>query len=159
MPPSCTSYYYFIKASKAGYATQYTDTIAVSSTPTINTTTNSLINFLQGSTAPSGSQTFVINAVNLLGNIVVTTSANFEISLDNTTWTNSLSSITLNQTSGNVGNTIIYVRLNAASAGTYSGNIVFTTTCSATTITKSVAVSVLLKAPLWFFTILFNSGI
>lgn len=141
VPPSCSSYFYFVKASKAGYATHYTDTIEVSSTPTITTTTNSLTNFLQGSTAPSGSQNFVVNGVNLLNNITLTAPANFEISTDNSTWVNSSSSITLTQTSGSVSNTIIYVRLNAASPGNYSGDLTFTTTCSATTITKLVAVS------------------
>lgn len=141
VPPSCSSYFYFIKSSKAGYTTTYTDTIEISSIPTINTTANSLTNFLQGSTAPSASQTFTVNANNLVNNVTITTPANFEISLDNSAWINSSSSITLTPTTGNIANTVIYVRLNAPTANTYSGNITLTTTCSAQTIIKTIAVS------------------
>ena len=139
LPPACNSYFYFIKASKIGYTTTYTDTIEVSSIPTINTTTNSLTNFLQGSTAPSAAQTFNVSGVNLLNNITITAPVNFEISLDNTIW--NVNPIVLNQSAGSIANTTIYVRLNAATANTYSGTIALTTTCSASTITKNIAVS------------------
>lgn len=139
VPPSCKSYFYFVQATKTGYTTTNTDTIEVSSIPTINTTTSSLTNFLQGSTAPSAAQSFIVSGVNLLNNITITAPTNFEISLDNTTW--NVNPITLTPTAGSIANTTLYVRLNAATANTYTGNIVFTTNCSASTITKNIAVS------------------
>lgn len=153
VPPSCTSYFYFVKASKTSYSTTYTDTIEVSSVPTTTTNTRNLINFLQGSTAPSASQTFVVNAVNLLNNVTITAPTNFEISLDNTNW--SVNPIVLTQVAGSVANTIVYVRLNAATANTYTGNILLTTTCSASTITDSITVSgVTQSTPLLNFSVL-----
>jgi pectin methylesterase-like acyl-CoA thioesterase len=139
VPPSCSSYFYFVQATKTGYTTTNTDTIEISSIPTINTTTTNLTNFLQGSTAPSAAQSFIVSGVNLLNNITITAPANFEISLDNTTW--NVNPIVLAQAAGSVANTTVYVRLNAATANTYNGNIVFATTCSASTITKNIAVS------------------
>ncbi|CAF3947043.1 unnamed protein product, partial [Rotaria sp. Silwood1] len=153
VPPACSSYFYFVKASKTGSTTTYTDTIEISSIPTVNATTNSLTNFLQGSTAPSASQAFIVNGVNLLNNITITAPSNFEMSLDNTNW--NVNPITLIQTAGSIANTTIYVRLNAASANSYSGNIVFTTNCSASTITKNIAVSgVTQSTPLLNFDVL-----
>ncbi|NDH07656.1 hypothetical protein EBX93_17365, partial [bacterium] len=141
LPPSCTSYFYFVKASKTGYATNYTDTIEVSSSPAINLNTTSLNSFLQGSTAASNSQSFIVNANNLSTNVTVTPPANFEVSTDNATWVANPSTITLTPTAGAIANTTIYVRLNAATPNTYTGNIVFATNCSSNTITKSIAVN------------------
>ncbi len=139
LPPAGASYFYFVKASKTGSTTTYTDTIEISSIPTIVTTVSSLTNFLQGSTAPSGSQTYIVSGSNLLNNITVTAPANYEISLDNATW--NVNPITLTQTAGTVANTTVYVRLNAPSAANYTGDIVHSTVGVATTHTKNVAVS------------------
>ena len=139
LPPAGASYFYFVKASKAGSITTYTDTIEISSIPTIVTTVSSLTNFLQGSTAPSGNQTYIVSGTNLLNNIVITAPANYEISLDATTW--NVNPITLTQTAGTVANTTVYVRLNAPSAANYNGDIVHSTIGVATTHTKNVAVS------------------
>jgi len=121
VPPAGFTYYYYVKAYLSGSNTTYTDTIEISSTPTIIINNHNLTNFLQGSTAPSSSQSYILSGVNLLGNITVTAPANFEISIDNANW--NTNTIVLNQTSGNVSNTVIYVRLNASSAGNYSGKI------------------------------------
>jgi len=139
LPPPGASYFYFVKASKAGSTTTYTDTIEISSIPTIVTTVSSLTNFLQGSTAPSSSQTYIVSGTNLLNSIVITGPANYEISLDNATW--NVNPITLTQTAGVVANTTVYVRLNAPSAANYTGDIVHSTVGVATTHTKNVAVS------------------
>lgn len=141
VPPSCMSYFYFVKASSSGYTTTYTDTIEVSSVPTINTTTVTLTNFLQGGTTPSAAQSVIISGVNLLNNITIIPPANFEISLDNTNWTAYPNSITLNQASGSVANTSLYVRLNTAVVGSYLDTIKFITNCSAATISKFILVS------------------
>lgn len=141
VPPSCMSYFYFVKASNSGYTTTYTDTIEVSSVPTINTTSVTLTNFLQGGSTPSAAQSVIINGVNLLNNITITPPVNFEISLDNTNWTVYPNSITLNQTSGNVTNTTLYVRLNAGVVGSYLDTIKLFTTCTSSTITKIILVN------------------
>ncbi len=139
VPPAGSIYYYCVKASLSGYNTTYTDTIAISSTPTINKSTSALTNFLQGSTAPSSSQNYYVSGVNLLNAITITAPTNFQISIDNTNW--NTNPITLTQTSGTVNNTLIYVRLNAASAGNYSGKIILQTIGNSITYSDTVSVS------------------
>ena len=139
VPPAGSTYYYFVKASLAGLNSSFTDTIPISSTPTINTTVNSLTNFLQGSTAPSAAQTYIVSGVNLLNDITITAPANFEISTDNITW--NINPITLTQTAGSIANTTVYVRLNAASAGNYSGKIINQTNGAGAIYTDTVAVN------------------
>lgn len=139
LPPPGASYYYFVKASKAGASTSYTDTIEISSIPKIVTSTNILTNFLQGSTAPSAAQSYIVSGTNLLNNIIITAPANYEISLDNATW--NVNPITLTQTAGTVANTIVYARLNAPSAANYNGTITQSTVGVAITHIKDVTVS------------------
>lgn len=127
LPPGQQVYYYLL-ASKAGYASHNTDTLLISSKPTIGVV-SSLGSFQQGGGVPSAAQTYIVNGVNLSDNIIITAPANFEISLNGTSWSGSASPITLVPSSGVVANTTVYVRLNAATApGTFSGNIVHTTT-------------------------------
>ncbi len=126
IPPPGQTYYYYILASKAGYASQSTDTVSISSTPTI-TTTGTLGSFLQGIGIPSNTQAFVASGTSLTNDIIVTAPANFEISANGgTTWNNSATPLTLTQATGNVANTTISVRLNGTTAGTYSDSIVLT---------------------------------
>lgn len=138
LPASGASYFYFIKASLPGSVTVYTDTIEISSIPTIITTTSSLTNFLQGSTAPSAAQSYMVSGSNLLNDIVITAPANYEVSIDNTTWN---SSATVTQTAGTIANTLVYVRLNAPSAANYSGDIIHSTIGVFSMHTKNVSVS------------------
>ncbi|MDI9364955.1 MAG: pectinesterase family protein [Flavobacterium sp.] len=99
-PPSPQTYYYYVAASKAGYASHTTDTLSISSTPTISTV-SALGTFLQGLGTPSVYQNITVSGVNLLDNIIVTAPANYEISSNGgTTWNNSTSPITLTQTGG-----------------------------------------------------------
>jgi len=126
IPPAGQTYYYYVLASKPGYASQSTDTVSISSTPTI-VTTGTLGSFLQGVGIPSNTQVFVASGTSLTNDIIVTAPANFEISSNGgTTWNNSSTPLTLSQTSSNVANTTISVRLNGTTAGTYSGNITLT---------------------------------
>ncbi len=80
------------------------------------------------------------SGVNLLNNISITAPTNFQISLDNVSW--NTNPIILTQTSSTVNNTLIYVRLNAASAGNYSGKIVHQTNGTSTTYTDDAATRV-----------------
>lgn len=74
---------------------------------------------------PSTSQSFSLSAANLspaAGNISVTPPANYQVSLNNTTW--SSTPVNVPYTAGTLAATNVYVRLAAGlSAGTYTGNI------------------------------------
>jgi pectin methylesterase-like acyl-CoA thioesterase len=142
IPPPGQTYYYIVRASKAGYSSTTSDTASVVSTPTI-TVSGTMGSFLQGLGAPSATQTFVLSGANLLDNITITPPAGYEVSVDNTNWYNSTSPLMVTQTSGVVANTYITVRLNGTAAGAYSGNIVNTSTGAASV---SVAVSGTIQA-------------
>lgn len=127
VPASGSTYYYYIAASRAGYTTHITDTITVSNAPAITAVYSDGLNlcgFNQVIGSPSASQTYTIAATNLTDNITITPPANYEVSSNNTTWSTNASPLTVTQSSGTVGTTTIYIRLNAAAAGSYSGNIV-----------------------------------
>lgn len=103
-------------------------------TPTIYTS-GSLTAFTQAVGTPSASQSFTVSASNLTANVTVTAPSSYEISLNNSAWSNSFS---LTATGGSIATTVIYVRLNAAAAGTYTGNIVCAST-GATDLTIAVS--------------------
>lgn len=96
-----------------------------SASPLINTsvTTLNIFNHLVGT--PSASQNFSVNGMALTNEITVNAPTGFELSLDNTAFTPSL---TLTQTSGVVTATDIYVRGNATVYGGYAGNIIISST-------------------------------
>lgn len=127
VPPPGVTYYYLIRSSKAGYATTLShDTVTVSSTPTV-TVSGTLGNFLQGVGTPSAAQSYVVSASSLTNNLIITAPAGYELSTNASTWNTNANPIVLAQdANGNIANTTIYVRLNASTAGTYSGNIIHT---------------------------------
>jgi pectin methylesterase-like acyl-CoA thioesterase len=128
IPPPGQTYYYYVNASKAGANSHNTDTVSISSTPTI-ALTGTLGNFLQGVGIPSASQTYVLSGASLSSDIIITAPAGYEISSNNgTNWYNSGSPILLSPVNGTVANTTVLVRLNAQAAGAYSGNITHTST-------------------------------
>jgi pectinesterase len=129
IPAAGTSYYYYVRASKTGLAAHITDTVQVSSTPTI-TTTGTLQAFLQGGGQPSAAQTILLAGENLTTGLIITPPAAFQISINGgTTWVGNPSSITLTpNATGGVAGTTLSVRLNASTIGTYSGNITLTST-------------------------------
>jgi pectinesterase len=129
IPPAGTTYYYYVWSSKIGLTTNSSDTIAISSTPTI-TATGSMGGFLQGLGTPSASQSYSVSAVNLTNNLVITAPPSFEISNNGgTNWNTSSTPITLTPDgTGNIAATTISVRLNAIAAGSYSDNILHVST-------------------------------
>ncbi|GGF17220.1 pectinesterase family protein [Hymenobacter cavernae] len=128
LPAAGNLYYYYVRASKAGLATHTTPTIQVSSVPTINITSGTNT-FVQYSNGPSAPQTYVLGGVNLLGPVTVTPPANYEVSANGgPTWYNATNPLVLTPTNNTLANMTISVRLNAAAAGAYSGNIVHITT-------------------------------
>ena len=84
----------------------------------------------------SGEQSYSVSGSNLTEDIVVTAPTDFEVSLSSTTGFGA--SVTLTESGGSVASTPVFVRMNAASEGTPSGDI---THVSAGATTVNVAVS------------------
>jgi pectin methylesterase-like acyl-CoA thioesterase len=132
IPAPGSSYYYYVRASKTGLSAHVTDTLEVSSTPTIFTT-GTLQAFLQGGSVPSASQNVLVSAENLTAGITVTPPANYQVSADGNAWFGNAAPLVIAQSStGSVANTTLRVRLNAAAAGTYAGNLTLTSAGAAT---------------------------
>ncbi|MCC2548057.1 pectinesterase family protein [Hymenobacter sp. BT175] len=138
LPAAGAAYYYYLRTSKAGLATQITDTVEISRVPTV-TTTGSLNGFMQYSNGPSAPKTYVLSGVNLTNNVTITPPAGYEVSANGgTNWSTSATPLVIAQVNNTVPNTTISVRLNASAAGNYAGDITHTSTGAATTV---VAVS------------------
>ena len=115
-----------------------TCTGTVNPAPTIYNSRSLLPAFIYTSgTGPSGSQTFEVSGTNLTANIVATAPTNFQVSLNNSTWS---SSVTLTQSGGTVNPTTVYVRMSSGlSINTYGPSPLTLTSSGATS--KSVACS------------------
>lgn len=109
--------------------------------PTITTTPASLTSFTYPvGFGPSAEQSFTVSGVNLLGNILVTPSNNFEISTGSGASFVASSLITLSVSGGTVSSTTIYVRMKAGHAlGAVDAENITSTSISAET--KNVACS------------------
>ncbi|HOG27614.1 MAG TPA: hypothetical protein PLT96_07475, partial [Candidatus Cloacimonas sp.] len=105
-------------------------------TPTINITAN-LSTFSTQLGTPSAAQSYTVTGLFLTAGISVTAPEGFALSTDNTTFTN-----TLTLASNFSG--LVYVRLTGATAGTFSGNIVHSSTGAET---QNLAVSGLVIDP------------
>ncbi|MFM2156797.1 MAG: hypothetical protein RL516_1546, partial [Bacteroidota bacterium] len=111
-------------APGGGTSSGQTFTINTNVSPTI-AVTSSLTNFIGEANVASTSQSYTVGGSNLTDNITVTASTDFQVSLDNSSWS---SSAIINQSGGSVASTTVYVRLNAAASGTYSGTLTHTST-------------------------------
>ncbi|MCC3158316.1 pectinesterase family protein [Hymenobacter sp. 15J16-1T3B] len=126
VPAAGTSYFYYVQATKTGLAAHLTDTLQISSTPTI-TTSGTLQAFLQGVGLPSAAQTLLVTGENLTAGLVVTPPAGYQVSANGgTTWFGNAAPLTLAPTAGAVASTPLALRLNAAAAGAYAGNLTLT---------------------------------
>ena len=125
IPPPGVTYYYLIRASKEGFNTHISDTVAISSTPTV-TVTGALGSFVHGLGTPSTSQSYVVSGASLTNNVIITAPEGYELSTNGgATWNNSSNPLILTPNSnGSIANTSISVRLNATTVGTYNGNII-----------------------------------
>ncbi len=124
LPPPGTIYYYYIQASGPGLATEITDTVQVSSKPTISTT-GQPGNFIQGVGLPSAAQVYTVAGVNLVSNVMITSPVGYEVSADKgKTWFNNSSPLSLAPAANTLASDTLMIRLNAATAGSYSGNII-----------------------------------
>ena len=130
-PPAGSIYYYFVKATLPGTVlSQITDTISISSAPTV-ITKGTLGSFIQSLSpaAPSATQSYTLKGVNLVADVTVTPPINFEISSDaGTTWFGNANPLVIARVADSIPSKTIQVRLNAAAIGTWSGNIVNITT-------------------------------
>lgn len=88
--------------------------------------TGTLMPFTQISGKASAVQTYTVNGANLTGNITITPPAGYEVSSNGANWFNAAAPLVLTPANGSV-NATISVRLNAATAGNYNGNIVHAT--------------------------------
>jgi pectin methylesterase-like acyl-CoA thioesterase len=132
LPTAGNVYYYKVQASKAGLATHTTLPAIVSSVATIVVNTATLGTFAQYQTGASAVQTYSLSATNLTANLTVTPPVGYEVSANNgTNWYTNASPLVLTPAANTVAATTISVRLNAATAGTYAGNIVHTSTAAA----------------------------
>jgi hypothetical protein len=98
-----------------------------SSNFTINPTVGGIIavsgtltSFTSVAGSPSSSQLYSVSGTNLSTDLTVSGPANYEFSLNGSTWS---SSLTLSPVSSTLSSTSVYVRLNASLVGSYSGNI------------------------------------
>jgi pectin methylesterase-like acyl-CoA thioesterase len=129
VPPSGSMYYYYINASKPGYVSHTTDTIKISNAPQVSVTASAalyLCGFNQALGTPSAAQTYTVAGTNLTGNLTITPPVNYEVSTNQTAWFTNAAPLSLAPNSGTIATTTIYVRLNAAAVGSYSGDIVHT---------------------------------
>jgi hypothetical protein len=93
------------------------------SSPSITVTPNELVDFEQTLGYPSTQQTLVVSGAFLTGNINVTVTGAYEVSL--TSGENFSTTVVLEHTSGVISNVPLYIRLNAEMVGEYISTIVF----------------------------------
>ncbi len=106
--------------------------------PTVTTSTLSGFGSVNVGSS-SASQTLTISGTNLTGapgNITVTAPAGFEVSLDGTTWT---TSVTVPYTSETLASTSVFVRFTPTAAGAASGNITISGGGLATSVNVAVS--------------------
>lgn len=105
---------------------------------------------------PSAAEEVAVTGLGLTGNISVTAPASFEVSTDNTTFGTTATIVA----SGVATQATLYVRLNAATAGTHSGNITLTSgTATATIYAEGTAVDCTPGIATLPFTHNFNDGV
>lgn len=122
-PPSGSIYYYYVRASYPGVTTIQSDTVQISSAPTI-VATASMPAFYQGIGTPSATSNYTVSGTDLTGDVTITTPLNFEISGDNgTTWLTNATPLLLSPVSGTLALKTILVRLNASVAADYAASI------------------------------------
>lgn len=118
----------YLKAIEITYSTAIT-----SSTITLTPATLSGFGYNFGNAAPSAEQSFTVGGALLTADLIITPSANYEISLATGDLFAPTSPITIAQANGNVPNTTIYTRLKSGLAvANYNENITITSTDAAT---------------------------
>ena len=128
VPASGSLSKYFVRGSAAP-AQISSDTVTISSAPTIGAT-GSLGPFTQQLGAGSPAQSVAVAGSDLTAPVVVTAPANYEVAL--ASGGPYASSLSLSPAAGALASTPVYVRLNAATAGTYTGILTLASTNATT---------------------------
>jgi hypothetical protein len=119
---------FFVTRGAAGTSTAaklVIDDVSIQQSTAPQVTLNqTALTFTQVSGVPSQSQSVNVSGSNLLGNVTLTAPTNFEISLAPTS--SFTTSLNLTPAAGIIASTPVYVRLNSASVGSYSGNLAVT---------------------------------
>ena len=112
-----------IQIYKKGGGSVYTYKTSPSCTATVSTSTPaSSFTYVYGN-GPSESQTFQVSGSNLSANLVVTAPSNYEVSADNSSFSNSINIAPSGD--GRVATTTVYIHLAAGlNVGTYSGGVI-----------------------------------
>ena len=126
-------------------ATAWADIVGLTSSPTVTAAPPTLTGFSYAvGSGPSTEQSFVVSGTNLTNDIVVTPSANYEISLSSGALFVAGSSITLLQNSGSVPSTTFYTRLKAGlTNASYNSESITVNSTGATTASVVCSGSVL----------------
>ena len=140
--------YLYISSSETATQPKLNMTYCVPPTGPYIATSGALTPFNTTPGLPSDAQTYTVSGSNLEADINIAAPDGFELSLDGSTWS---ASLTLPQTGGSVESTQVYVRLTGVE-GTFSGNI---THESSGATTKNVAVSGTVG---WCATVSFQQG-
>lgn len=99
---------------------------SITNDPEIIVTPTNAAFFDQTLGSPSSEQSFTVQGIYLVDDIEINAPSGYEVST--TSGSDFSSSITLTESNGEVSSTTIYVVLNASSEGSYSGNLVLTST-------------------------------
>ncbi len=114
-------------------------------TPVITVAPTTALSFATTTGTPSAEQSYTVNATNLTANLMIMAPAGYEISLTSGTYTGTGgNTLMLTPSSGTVASTIIYVRLTAATAGSFSGSV---SNASTGATTRNISVSGTVTAP------------
>jgi pectin methylesterase-like acyl-CoA thioesterase len=127
-----------IKAASTGVADVLIPVTGVTAAGPALVMTGALAALAQTVGAPSAAQTFTISGTNLNSNVTLTPPDNYQVSANGgANWFTKANPLVLTQSGGTLNATTISVRLNAAAAGPYAGDIACTST-GATTINIAI---------------------
>lgn len=124
-------------------ATNLVELVFGVATPTVASNLSSLPTFYTAVNKPSYANPVVVSGYNLTGNVTVTSSNGFQVSLDSTSFS---TSVTVNQTAGIAASTKVYVRYLSSTAGSISGNYVNVNTQNGASIPVMVSAVAVLPA-------------
>jgi len=128
-PSIATTTTYYVGATSGSCSSSRVAVVAsIAGSPDI-TLTEAITAFEACQNAASTSQTFTVSGASLSANIVLTAPTGFQISTDGTNFN---STITLNEVSGSVATTTIYVRMASLSSDPTSANLTITSTGAST---------------------------
>lgn len=116
--------------------------------PTLTSSENELIGFIQFVGAPSPEQMIDVSGSNLSNDVTVTVSGDYEVSL--TTTTGFASSLLLSPISGELASTTLYVRLNGSVIASSSNGDLVLTSAGAVDLTVTLSGEILNPDPVLF---------